>query len=535
MKVYNTFLFLTILLNVFFINACSSKSGVETAGLPDTTPPSVSSTIPADDASVVPVNGSITATFSEEMNPLTITFTLKQGTTPVSGVLTYSGVTAVFTPDNDLTADTTYTAVISAGAGNLTGNTLSNDFIWIFTTGSIPDNTAPGISSTFPANTATDVAVNGSIMVIFNEGMNPLTITVSTFTLKHGATIISGDVNYSGVTATFTPDSDLSYNETYTAAITTGAEDLAGNATAALYTWSFTTGTAPDTTAPTVSSTIPIDTAVDTAINGNISATFSEGMDSLTITNVSFTLLQGAASVSGTVSYTGIVATFDPATDLDYNKTYTARITTAARDLAGNALLTDKIWSFNTGATPDTTAPTVSSTIPIDTATGVANNGSISATFSEGMNSSTITTAAFSLKQGAAPVSGAVTYTGLIATFAPSSDLAYSTTYTATITNSVNDLAGNAMLSDYTWSFTTGTAPDLTPPVINITNPSDSAIGVVIGDTITATFSESMDPLTITTAAFTLTKSGTPVSGTVTYSDVTATFKVSPFVNTQFL
>ena len=90
-------------------------------------------------------------------------------------------------------------------------------------------------------------------------------------------------MTYSGVTAVFRPNSNLAANTTYTARITTGAEDLAGNALAVNKVWSFTTGTATDTTAPTVSSTVPANGATGVSINRKISATFSEAMDPLTI------------------------------------------------------------------------------------------------------------------------------------------------------------------------------------------------------------------------------------------------------------
>ena len=53
---------------------------------------------------------------------------------------------------------------------------------------------------------------------------------------------------------------------------------------------------------------------------------------------------------------------------------------------------------------------------------------------------------------------GTVTYAGTGAIFAPASDLTASTVYTATITTGAKDLAGNALASDYVWSFTTGAA-----------------------------------------------------------------------------
>ena len=108
------------------------------------------------------------------------------------------------------------------------------------------------------------------------------------------------------------------------------------------------------------------------------------------------------------------------------------------------------------GRTPDTTAPTVSSTLPADTATGVAINQNIIATFSEAMDPATISSTTFTVMQGATPVAGVVTYAGTVATFNPTNDLAANTVVTVTITTGVTDLAGNALAANKTWSFTTG-------------------------------------------------------------------------------
>jgi len=83
---------------------------------------------------------------------------------------------------------------------------------------------------------------------------------------------------------------------------------------------------------------------------------------------------------------------------------------------------------------------------------GVAINSVIAATFSEEMDASTITTSAFYLSGG---VTGTVSYGTNTATFTPYSNLSNATTYTATITTGVKDVAGNNMAANYTWSFTT--------------------------------------------------------------------------------
>jgi hypothetical protein len=108
------------------------------------------------------------------------------------------------------------------------------------------------VISTVPVYDAANVPIGNKLTAIFSEVMDPLTITTTTFTLKEGATAVSGTVTYSGTTAVFAPGSDLEANSTYTATITTEAKDLAGNALAGNYEWSFTTGA-------TVTGRVPVD------------------------------------------------------------------------------------------------------------------------------------------------------------------------------------------------------------------------------------------------------------------------------------
>ena len=213
------------------------------------------------------------------------------------------------------------------------------------------DTVSPNVSSTVPANSATEIATNTTVTATFLEEMDSFTITTDTFFLS-GSGNIAGTVTYSGTTAIFTPTSSLNYNKIYTATITTGAKDLAGNALEADYTWSFTTGSEPDTTAPTVSSTAPANNATDVAVDTTITATFSEEMDSSTITTDTF-FLSGSGNIAGTVTYSGTTAIFTPTSSLNYNKTYTATITTGAKDLASNVLERDHTWVFTTESETD--------------------------------------------------------------------------------------------------------------------------------------------------------------------------------------
>jgi hypothetical protein len=191
------------------------------------------------------------------------------------------------------------------------------------------------------------VSINTKIGAFFTEVMDPLTVTTATFTVMQGTTPVNGTVNYIDLAATFTPAAALSPSTLYTATISTGAKDLVGNALANPYIWSFTTGAAPDTTAPTVSSTIPVNGATSMAVNSAVAAVFSETMDPLTVTTATFMLMQGTTPISGIVTYLGVTATFTPTIPLSYNVVYTATITTGAKDLAGNAMAANFTWSFS--------------------------------------------------------------------------------------------------------------------------------------------------------------------------------------------
>ena len=110
----------------------------------------------------------------------------------------------------------------------------------------------------------------------------------------------------------------------------------------------------PPSGTPTVLSTSPAASATGAPRNVSVTATFSEAMTASTINGTTFTLRQGLTAVPGTVTYAGNTATLVPTATLASNTTYTATVSTAAQDLAGNPLAAAKTWSFTTVATSAT-------------------------------------------------------------------------------------------------------------------------------------------------------------------------------------
>jgi hypothetical protein len=511
-----------------------------TGTAPDVTPPNVVSTDPEPNRTGVPPNREISITFSEPMDPATLsgsTISLSTGGAPLPTRVAVSGSVATITPASDLQPSTTYTVTVGAGAKDLAGNGLPGSYSFGFTTGAAPDTTPPLVIAVNIPSGATGVPLNATLRVEFSEAMDPSTIQTESFTLSSAAGPAGGSVSYSGTTAVFTPASPLMPMTTYTAQIGTSARDLAGNALEAPFAWSFTTGAAPDTTPPNVTTTTPPKDATRVAVNTPITATFSEAMDPASLNESTFTLSAGASAVAGVVTTTGLTATFLPVAPLAYGTAYTATITTGGKDLAGNALPAPYVWTFNTATAPDLTPPTVLSTSPTDTASGVAVDAAVRATFSEAMDPSSLGADTFTLTGPGGLVAASVNTSGSMATLTPSAVLAYGTTYTALIATGARDLAGNPLGTSYRWSFTTVPMPDTTPPALVSSSPLQNALEVPLSSLIRATFSEPLDPATVTTATFVVNRGGQPIAGSVTVSAQTATFtpaaRLSP--NTSYV
>ncbi|MBD2441495.1 DUF4082 domain-containing protein, partial [Nostoc sp. FACHB-110] len=144
---------------------------------------------------------------------------------------------------------------------------------------------------------------------------------------------------------------------------------------------------------------------------------------------------------------------------------------------------------FSATVSTDTTAPTVISNTPVSSGTGVSISTTVQATFSEAMNSSTLSNTTFQLRDPSNNlVAATVTYDTATqtATLQPNANLAVNTTYTATVSSGssgVKDLAGNALAANYIWTFTTGDGITLwddsaTPSVVQVNDTGAVNLGV---------------------------------------------------------
>ena len=296
---------------------------------PDTILPAVYSTDPENNATGVAIDRTIVATFSEPMDLTTInslTFTLQQESASVEGTVSYTGTTASFIPAGVLQNNKIYTGTVTTGVKDIAGNSMVVNHTFSFTTVEAPDIILPVVNSTNPLNNAIDVARNKVVALTFSELMDPLTLNASTFTLYQAATPVSGTVAYSGTTATFTPLNSLANGIAYTATITTGAKDLAGNALAVNTVWNFTTIIATSGQA-----------MVNLGVAGNFAILAKTGITDVyksAITgNIGASPITGAAILLSCAEVTGTIYTVDAAGPLPCRVTSATMLTTAVSDM----------------------------------------------------------------------------------------------------------------------------------------------------------------------------------------------------------
>jgi hypothetical protein len=146
-----------------------------TSGTPDTNPPTLVSTTPADEATNVDLNIVLRLEFSEAIDPVSgdsdgilITPDLGDGTV----VWVDGGRTLMFDPDSALMDNTTYSLVIIEGAvRDLAGNPLSGNYSATFTTSStLPTGAISGTISG-DSRSAAASSPEGTLVVGFMENL----------------------------------------------------------------------------------------------------------------------------------------------------------------------------------------------------------------------------------------------------------------------------------------------------------------------------------------------------------------------------
>jgi hypothetical protein len=210
--------------------------------------------------------------------------------------------------------------------------------------------------------------------------------------------------------------------------------------------------------APSVSSTTPTNAQTSVSINTKVTVLFSMTVLASSVTTDTFYLKSAQGNVSGTVTVDGSTAVFAPSEALQPLTVYTAVVSGNVQNTNGLTMGTDYTWSFTTGEKPDTTPPQVKETSPTSGATNISTTSTVSAVFTKNIDPSTVTSSTFTVKASGASVQGTISTLGNSVSFVPTTALQAGVLYSVTLGGTIKDLAGNAMGTDYTWSFTTASS-----------------------------------------------------------------------------
>ena len=374
----------------------------------DTTPPTVTGRSPAAGATGVATSVRPTVTFSEAIDPTTVTTTnltlTPSGGSAVAATVAYDGpsLTATLTPTAALTAGTVYTVRVKGGTtgiADLAGNRLAADATSTFTTAS-----GGGSTTAYLSDLAYTVVANGwgppeKDHSNGEQGAadgGPITLNGTVYAKGIGAHAAS-DIRYAmnGTCTSFTTkvglDDEVGSNgsllfqifadgtKLFDSGVMTGASatqtatvDVTGKTTLQLVLalngtadsdhgdWADAKltcgGGGSDTTPPTVTGRSPAAGATGVATSVRPTVTFSEAIDPTTVTTTNLTLTpSGGSAVAATVAYDGpsLTATLTPTAALTAGTVYTVRVkggTTGIADLAGNRLVADATSTFTTAS-----------------------------------------------------------------------------------------------------------------------------------------------------------------------------------------
>lgn len=207
----------------------------------------------------------------------------------------------------------------------------------------------PMLVALSPAHTQSGIGTNATVDALFSQSLDPTTVTSNTFSVT-SESAIPGTYSFlatdrgPNTLVRFTPAVPFAPSGTFTVAITVGIKNSAGIPLLGASSATFSTGTAPDNTPPTIIQVVPPSGSTDIATNRLITVEFSEPMNATTLNATTFTISASGTPVSGRLAMaTGprepnTLATFTPNQLLNATNPYAVTLTDGLLDTGGNPL-----------------------------------------------------------------------------------------------------------------------------------------------------------------------------------------------------
>jgi hypothetical protein len=510
-----------------------------------TVTPTVQTASPSEYSSGNPLNTVFDIQFTTPLNPSTV----NASNIYIVSSLTGLHVPATYTqpqpnvvhvvPNSPLAAGTSYVYVYVTTGLQSTTSVPATATSWYDYIGSSSDSSLPVVTSAVPFNGSTNVGVNVTPGVVLSKAIDPISVTSSTFQVTQGGVPLAGSFwfNSSNTRVEFVPNAPLPAS-TPLAMTVNGITDQVGNPIT--FSSTFTTGTGPDFTDPTVLWTsVPTNGSVPT--NSMIKIQFSESMDvtsfSSTAIRIYDTLL--GVNIATTLSWSPdqSAAFLVPTSPLAAGREYYLYVSSGT-DLAGNPMSNIEV-TFYAAINSASVAPTVVNWNPINGQTGAGTNTIIEAQLTAPVDPNTLGGVTLTLQTGGTivPSTPLLSSGNTVLQLVPQTPLAANTTYVMTIAG-VKDPVGNTVATK-TNTFTTGATYDIVAAaVVTYDPPYNSTTGTNIAPKIV--FNKPLNPITVSTSTFPLVLSDTGQQIPITVAQsadgktVTLTPQIALLANTYY-
>lgn len=312
-----------------------------TRGPPDEVPPTLASSLPANDTVGVAVASTLSLKFSEPMNPALLTVTAEPAQELGEAVWSEGNSRATFTPAEPWAPGTLYT--VSVSAGDAEGNPLVGVPRVRFTTAAPPDAVRPTVAGTTPTAGSSTFPAAANLTFTFSEPMSPSTMS-SLVALSPSVPCVLTWSNENTL-LTCDPTSPLAGDTQYTVTLSSALADAAGNTLGANHVFSFRTAAEADVTRPTITTATPAHGSIGAAQRPTFVVTFSEPMNradtqaALQVTSPAGLAFTYAWSADSTTLYAA------PTSDIPHGRQVDWQVGSGAKDLSGNTLVT-RLFGF---------------------------------------------------------------------------------------------------------------------------------------------------------------------------------------------
>ena len=516
------------------VTAYTGTFSTDNTGVADAVAAIITTTVPANNATGVATNSTVTLNYSKPLNPITVNASTiyiysQQTGYQIPGVYTLTNTpttsTVVFTPAAPVPAGTivqvypNYNCCVQDYVGN---HAQGGNFV--FTTANTADTTPPTVTSVTPVNMSTNLGLNTVITLMFSKAMNPNTFNANTLAVFDGPNRLSTSIAYSSpyTSVTLTP-SGLIGNNTIIVSATTGVQDLSGNALASSGVFpnlqtEFTTGAQGNNSHSSVSAQRPANGATGVPLSSPVTLFLSLPMDPASTTSA-MQVSQNGVLISGTpaLDASGTILTFTPASPFAAGALVQLFLQSTALNTAGN---TTNAYSgaFTTVANLTAVAPVITGFIPSNGAQNVPLNPVVEIAFSKPINGASLTSAtASSLGTCAASTNNVTLCTQAngqlvpvtvslrapnVIRMTPQSNLSKAPpNYCFSVNTNIQDTNGLALANPAVYCFTVGATADNVQPAVSSITPPSTSVGVSTAAQVYMHFSKPLNPLTVSTGA----------------------------------